>query len=300
MTRRALEKDMKLDSSFTGTPLRELKTTVTWRATMNYAAAIDDVNPLYFDDEGGTSVIAPPMFAVAVTWPVSERIWEFIEDKNFPVDIIKTQVQYTEHLAFHRPVRPGDDLTIKGRVAAIMPHRAGTVTVIRFDAMDRDGQAVFTEHIGAMMRGVECVGEGRGAEDIPSVPSSDGTGPARWEKVIRIDRMRPFVYDGCTNIYFPIHTSVGFARMVGLPDIILQGTATLAYAARELADREAGGDPRRLKELSCRFTGMVVPPGDIRVLLAGRREREGGADLFFEVHGEAGRVLSNGYARVGN
>jgi hypothetical protein len=51
--------------------------------------------------------------------------------------------------------------------------------------------------------------------------------------------MRPYVYDGCTNIYFPIHTSVGFARMVGLPDIILQGTATLAYAARELADREA-------------------------------------------------------------
>ncbi len=41
---------------------------------------------------------------------------------------------------------------------------------------------------------------------------------------------------------------------------------------------------------------MVVPPGDIRVLLTERREREGGADLFFEVHGEAGRVLSNGYA----
>ncbi|MCU0845044.1 MAG: MaoC family dehydratase N-terminal domain-containing protein [Spirochaetes bacterium] len=289
---------MKLDSSFVGTPLREYRTTVEWRATMNYAAAIDDENPLYFDDEGGKAVIAPPMFAVAATWPIAERIWEFIEDKNFPVDIIKTQVHYTEHLAFHRPVRPGDELTIRGRVAAIMPHRAGTVTVIRFDALDREGQGVFTEHIGAMMRGVECVGESRGGEDIPLVPSAGIETPARWERVIRIDRMRPFVYDGCTNIYFPIHTSVGFARMVGLPDIILQGTATLAYAAREMADREAGGDSRKIKELACRFTGMVVPPGDIRVRLTGKRDRDNGVDLFFEVHGDGGRVLSNGYARV--
>lgn len=292
------EGSMKLDSSFVGTPLKEYRTTVDWRATMNYAAAIDDENPLYFDDEGGREIVAPPMFAVAATWPVAERIWEYIEDKNFPADIIKTQVHYTEHLAFHRPVRPGDELSIRGRVAAILPHRAGTVTVIRFDALDRDGRPVFTEHIGAMMRGVECVGEGRGGDDIPLVPSPGKDAPARWERVIRIDRMRPFIYDGCTNIYFPIHTSVAFARMVGLPDIILQGTATLAYAAREMADREAGGDSRKLKELACRFTGMVVPPGDIRVRLTDRRERDGGTDLFFEVHGDGGRVLSNGYARL--
>ena len=290
--------NMKIDSSFVGTPLKDYTTTVTWRATMNYAAAVDDANPVYFDDDGGKTVIAPPMFAVALTWPVSERIGDYIDDKNFPVDIIKTQVHYTEHLAFHRPVRPGDILTIKGRVAAIMPHRAGTVTVIRFDAIDHDGKGVFTEHIGAMMRGVECVGKSRGQEDLPFVPSVSSESSVKWEKVIHIDRMRPFIYDGCSNIHFPIHTSVGFAKMVGLPDIILQGTATLAFAARELTDNEAAGDPQRLKELSCRFTGMVVPPEDIRVQLIQRRERDSGADLFFEVHGKDGRVLSNGYACI--
>lgn len=289
---------MKIDSSFAGTPLKDYTTTVSWRATMNYAAAVNDANPLYFDDEGGKTVIAPPMFAVALTWPISERIWEYIDDRNFPADIIKTQVHYTEHLAFHRPVRPGDVLTIKGRIAAIMPHRAGTVVVIRFDAIDHEGKVVFTEHIGGMMRGVECVGASRGQEDLPSLPLANKEGSAQWDKVIHIDRMRPFVYDGCTNIHFPIHTSVGFARMVGLPDIILQGTATLAFAARELTDHEAGGDPHRLKELSCRFTGMVVPPSDIRVLLIERLKHDSGTDLFFEVHSKEGRVLSNGYARI--
>lgn len=291
---------MKIDSSFVGTPLKDYTTTVTWRATMNYAAAINDANPLYFDDEGGKTVIAPPMFAVALTWPISERILEYIDDKSFPVDIIKTQVHYTEHLLFHRPVRPGDVLTIKGRIAAIMPHRAGTVVVIRFDAIDHEGNCVFTEHIGGMMRGVECVGTSRGQDDLPLIPPISTKGSRIWEKIIHIDRMRPFVYDGCTNIHFPIHTSIGFARMVGLPDIILQGTATLAFAARELTDSEAGGDPQRLKELSCRFTGMVIPPGDIRVLLMERQERKSGTDLFFEVHGKEGRVLSNGYARLGS
>jgi acyl dehydratase len=290
---------MKIDPSFVGMPLRDYKTTVDWRRTMNYAAAVDDDNRHYFDDADGKKVVAPPMFAVAVTWPVSERIWEFIDDEQFPREVLQTQVHYTEHLAFHRPVEPGDALTVKGRIAAITPHRAGTVCVIRFDALDADGKPVFTEHIGAMLRGVECAGEGRGGGDVPAVPEMDEPAAPVWERAVKIDRMRPFVYDGCTNIYFPIHTSVGFARLVGLPDIILQGTATLAYAARELTNNEAGGEPRRLKELACRFTDMVVPPGEIRVRLAGKRAAEGGTGLFFSVvNDRGGRVLSRGYARL--
>jgi len=77
-------------------------------------------------------------------------------------EIIATQVHYTEHLMFHRPVRPGDRLRITGRIAAILPHKAGTHVVIRFDAIALNDAPVFTEHIGAIMRGVKCTDEGRG------------------------------------------------------------------------------------------------------------------------------------------
>ena len=40
----------------------------------NYAAALDDANPRYLDDSLPGGLVAPPMFAVAVTWPISERI----------------------------------------------------------------------------------------------------------------------------------------------------------------------------------------------------------------------------------
>ena len=290
---------MKIDSSFAGTKLKDYSTTITSRATMNYASAVNDDNPAYFDDTENRSVIAPPMFAAAVTWPVQEHIIDFIEDADFPKDILNTRVHYTEHLAFHRPLGPGDELTIKGCIAAVMPHRAGTVIVVKHDAVDRSGNPVFTEHIGGMLRGVQCTGEGCGTGDMPQVPRNDHAGDVFRKSIIQIDRMRPYIYDGCTSIHFPIHTSSAFARMVGLPDIILQGTATMAFAAREIVNAEAEGNPRRLREMYCRFSGMVVTPEDICINLLWKVQSTGGGDLFFDVTGNNGsKILSGGYALI--
>ena len=110
-----------------------------------------------------------------------------------------------------------------------------------------------------------------------------------------VDRMAPFVYDGCTDIHFPIHTSVKFARALGLPDIIYQGTATLALAVREMINREAGGDPRQVQSIACRFTGMVIPGSEIRIQLAGRKAGREGDHLFFQVLNQNGKkAISEG------
>ena len=290
---------MEISSSFVGSRLKDYTAEVTWRNTMNYAASIGDNNPCYFDDERERGVIAPPAFSVALTWPISERIWDYIEAPDFPKEIIATQVHYTEHLMFHRPVRPGDRLRITGRIAAILPHTAGTHVVIRFDAIALNDAPVFTEHIGAIMRGVKCTDEGRGGDDLPKIPRTSGDSPPLWESVIPIDALEPFIYDGCTNIFFPIHTSVKFAHEVGLPGIILQGTATLAYALREIINKEAGGDPFELKSAYCRFTGMVLPGTIIRVRLIRNDSNNGGSDLFFTVmNAEKKKAISGGYVRL--
>lgn len=290
---------MEISSSFVGSRLKDYAAEVTWRNTMNYAASIGDNNPCYFDDERERGVIAPPAFSVALTWPISERIWDYIEAPDFPKEIIATQVHYTEHLMFHRPVRPGDRLRITGRIAAILPHKAGTHVVIRFDAIALNDAPVFTEHIGAIMRGVKCTDEGRGGDDLPKIPRTSGDSPPLWESVIPIDALEPFIYDGCTNIFFPIHTSVKFAHEVGLPGIILQGTATLAYALREIINKEAGGDPFELKSAYCRFTGMVLPGTIIRVRLIRNDSNNGGSDLFFTVmNAEKKKAISGGYVRL--
>jgi hypothetical protein len=196
-------------------------------------------------------------------------------------------------------VAPGGPVKIRGVIAAILPHRAGTHVVMRFDATDAGGQALFTEHIGAMMRGVECPDGGKGSDGLPSVPHQPEGAAALWDALIPIDSLAPFIYDGCTNIHFPIHTSAAFARQVGLPGIIHQGTATFALAVHSILNKEARGDSRRLVSLSCRFTGMVIPGSTITVRLTGKNEGHDAIDLFFTVlNAEGQRAIRDGHIRL--
>jgi acyl dehydratase len=286
---------MNFSSRFVGSPLKPFETQITWRQMMNYAAAINDTNPCYFDDERPDGIVAHPMFCVAVTWPISERIWDYLDVADFPKNALMTQVHYTEHLQIYRLIKPADRLIIKGQVVAIVPHRAGTHLVFRYDAYAQESELVFTEHIGGLIRGIPCDDEGRGEPQIPAIPKKFQNSEPIWDIPIFIDRLEPYIYDGCANIYFPIHTSIKFARQVGLPGIILQGTASLAYAVREVINREADEDPHRVKTVACRFTGMVIPGSEIRVQCMGRGADAKGDQFFFTVMNDKGeRAISDG------
>ncbi|MFH1153454.1 MAG: MaoC/PaaZ C-terminal domain-containing protein [Pseudomonadota bacterium] len=289
---------MKLDSRFAGTPMKEYRTRISWRSTTNFAAAVGDSNPVYFDDCKSTPLVAPPTFPVAVTWPVLSRLQDFIVAEDFPREVLWTQVHYSEHLVLHRLVRPEDELTLSGKVAAILPHRAGTHAVIALTARDGAGHPVFTEYIGAMLRGIACDKEQVAAE-FPRVPENDSPAAPVWTSMVFIDPLLPYVYDGCTAIEFPIHTSPRFARDVGLPGILLQGTATLALAVREIVNREASGNPELVQEVACRFTGMVMPGTAIQVRCLASRDNGGSRDLFFEVLNTANnRAIRSGYIKL--
>ncbi len=292
---------MKLDSKLAGTQLTPHSARITWRDTTNFAAAIQDDNLLYFDDRGEKVLLAPPTFPVAVTWPILSNLGQYIESKTFPKEVLFTQVHYTEHLILHRLVRPGDALNLTGQVAAILPHRAGTHAVIELIATDKKKKPVFTEYIGAMLRGVECLGEA-GRQQLPTLPEFNPPAPPGapiWACKRRIEQWLPYVYDGCTHIEFPIHTSPKFAEEVGLPGIILQGTATLALAVRELINRETKGDPGRVAEIACNFTGMVKPGTDIKINCLGYKDHFHHRDIFFNVGtADNKQAIRSGYLKI--
>jgi len=270
---------------------------VTWRDTMNYAAAVGDENPYYLDDERIGGIIAHPMFSVVVTWGKSQALERYYD--TLPKEIISTRIHYTEHLEFYRPIVPGDELITKGRVVAVLPHKGNTYIVSRLDVFDKTGKPVFIEHIGGILWGIELTDEGIVKEVLPEVPRYTGNNVPIWESVIRIEPLAPFIYDGCTGIVYPIHTSVKFAHQLGLPGRVLHGTATLAYAVRELINREAGGNPLTLKSLYSKFSSMVLPGTYIKVQLLKRDDKGGGTDLFFVVlNAEGKKAISDGYARL--
>ena len=290
---------MKISSQFINTPLKEYKVQVDWRSIMNYAAAINDDNPNYFNDESENGIIAHPMFPVAVTWPIMENLSNYINSENFPIRVFTTIVHYYEHLKIYRLIRPDDEIKISGKIAAILPHRAGTHVTLRLDAVDKKNSPVFTEYIGGMLRGVKCVGDGKGKDSLPMRTFLKSDDEPIWKRNVYIDKLRSFVYDGCTDIVFPIHTSKKFAHFVGLPDIILQGTATLAFAVKEIIKVESERDPNQVREIVCNFSGMVYPDSNISIQVKKKKESGSRKEIFFEVYNhENQKAIRNGYILI--
>lgn len=291
---------MQVNSSYVGSVSKPLEQEITWRHAMNFAAGVGDNNPTYFDDERDEGIVAPPMLSVALTWPFGKDAELYWDPEKFPLDLLVRQVHYTETIEFHRMMRPGDKLTIIADLATVMPHRGGTYLIIRCSARDQAGEPVFTEYAGALLRGVKCLDKGTGGENVPHVPKCEVEGPPIWEETLHVDPLAAHIYDGCADIFNPIHTSKKFAKWVGLPGIIVHGTCTLAWAVRDILNREAGGDPARLKRVSCRFTGMVRPGTAIHIRLLARVPGEGHDEVFFEVANADGkRAISEGYVVLG-
>lgn len=282
---------MRIDTAYVGTRLHPYETTVTARQTTNYAAAVGETDACYYDDTASGGVIAHPVFPVAVTWPVTLNLAQYMPDKTFPLELMAMQVHHTEHIAIFSPMRPGQRLTVNGTVAAIEPHRAGTRVVIRYDAGTEDGSPVFTEHIGGLLRGIACSDAGRHLPGLPQPPPPDPEAPPLWETPVAIGPTLPYIYDGCSDIVFPIHTSPAFARDVGLPGILLQGTATLALAVRTVLAKTSDVRPASVCEVACRFTGMVFPGSSITVRLRSRSSERDAVVLGFDVLDDAGRPV---------
>lgn len=289
---------MEISSNYVGLKSNPYQTSITWRRTTNFAAGVADNNPVYFDDERPEGIIAPPMLVTAITWPISRNIngfWHTDLDET----LFYRQVHFNEQIVWHRPMRPGDELSITGELASIGPCRGGSLLVVRYEALDADGKIVFEEYTGALLRGVRCPEGLRTTVTLPKVHDPCIKADPIWEQTVRIDPLASYVYDGCADNTFPIHTSPRFARSVGLPGIIIHGTHTLTLAVRELANREADGDPTRLASVRCTFTGMVLPGTDIRVRVLDRKRDGNDTVIFFDVlNADAKKALSDAYIVV--
>jgi acyl dehydratase len=292
---------MEISKDFVNTKFKDKKCSVTYRDIMLFAAALNDNNPLYLDDEREGGIIAHPLFPVRLTLPMLENLSDYISEEskvNFPFEVLMTAVHYSEYLKIHRLIKPNDKLSLKGKNIALLSHRAGTHSIIKIDATDKSGDPVFTGYHGGMLRGVTFTGDDIGRDQVPTVPKDDSKQPPIWKKDIFIDPLRSFVYDGCTETTLPIHTSKEFAHSVGLPDILLQGVCTLGLVVSGIINEELESDPTKVKEIAGKFTAMVIPNSTIRLEVINRIETEESNEFFFEVINEQGKkAIREGYLR---
>lgn len=290
---------MEISSDLVGAKLKPLKAKVERRASTNYAAAIGETNPIYFDDLEQDNLVSHPVFPVALSWELNSNLDQYID---YPIEkeIIHRLVHQSEHMEIKRLLRVGEEVTIQGKILAVMPHMLGTKIVIYLEYLDINKEIVLKEYTGGIVFGTACADEGKGKDDLPVSPRVELAEGEQyiWSKELFVDRNLPYIYDGCANISAAIHTSPKFATSIGLPDIILHGTASLALAIKELT-AHYNIDPRNVTELAAKFTGMVVPGNNITINVLKVEEDNGQKVIDFEVTNVKGEGALKGGRLVG-
>jgi acyl dehydratase len=254
------------------------------RWLMAYAAGLGETDARYFDTLAPGGPSSHPLFPVCYEWPALVAV----RARSTPDEIAVRSVHATHDLTVHRPPRAGDAPHTTARVTGLAHRRAGTLLTVRLETMDADGRRVTTSDYGSVYRGVGFEGEDMG----PGVDGSAGSGlPAgAVELPVEVPAGLAHVYTECARIWNPIHTDVAVARAAGLPDIILHGTATLALAVSAIL-RHSGADPRAVRRVRGRFTGMVSLPSRLTIRAAKAHE---GQAFVFEAATEGRKVVLRG------
>jgi len=287
---------MPIRAAAVGLEIGPYETELTTRRILAYAAGLGETADVFFDDARPGGIQAPPMMVIPLEWPMSRDLRE-TEAFGASNDERRRVVHAGQDTQILRPLTPGLKLQIKGRLVSAERIKPGTRTVSRLTIEDMDGMPFAVSYATAIYRDVELDGEPAVEDAPPAWP--DLTAAGDWtETAVPIARELPHVYTECADIWNPIHTERDFALKSGLPDIILHGTCTLALAIKEVVAGPLGGAPERLRRFGCRFSGMVIPGGEITVRHAKAAD---GAGALFEVLDEAGKpVISNGQALFGD
>ncbi|HVN28878.1 MAG TPA: MaoC/PaaZ C-terminal domain-containing protein [Candidatus Binataceae bacterium] len=279
---------MALNKDLVGKLYPPTTSEATIEAMQNYARAYNDDNPAFFDASRADGIVAPPMYAVVVTWP---SILAAIGDPDLKVDVIRL-LHAEQDMEFVTPIRPGDRITSTARVASIESKAGGETLLIEINATNQTGDKVNRTLFNAFIRS-----GGRGGAD-PRVAE-----PERGEPIAtvaqQIDKDQTYRYKEASGDFNPIHVDENFAKMAGLPGIIVHGLCTMAFTSKVIIDRLCAGDPVRLKRLKVRFTRPVLPGQTITTKVWPNGEASGRKLYAFETLNPDGRaVIRGGLAEV--
>jgi len=230
--------------------------------------------------------IIHPLYYTKISWKIIENLNKYLENP-FDEAILKTIVHQSETIIFHNDLEFPANLKVVSKIWSIQAHKKGTKIVIKFDYYS-DNKHIATEYTGGLLFGVKCIGGGKSLGEIPKTEKIDEL--SIWEEKIEIDKLMPFIYAEKAEIDAPIHTNPKFAKSIGLPNNILQGTCTFAKVVSIIMTKECKGNLDIIKSVSAKFTRMLIPPNRVTVRLLKKKKNI----LYFDVLDNKNKAVLRG------
>ena len=249
---------MPLSSRVVGSTTSPVAHEVDARWLMAYAAGIGETCDACFDTT--QPLVMHPVFPVCLEWDPILALRFGPAGMGMSAAEQARAVHADHDLHLLAPLAPASRLLTTATAIAVERRKPGAYLLKRLDSVDAHGRLVFRTYQGTLYRGVDVEGPDSQLEAPPPWPPSNPPGAAATVEEIPIAREAAHTYTECARIWNPIHTDRAHALAAGLSEIILHGTATLAVAVSRLVARHVGGDPRRVRRLGGRFSGMVPMP----------------------------------------
>lgn len=282
---------MAIPTQLAGMSLDPVVHDVDERWTMSYATSLGDHQDHYLDTTRAEGVVGHPLFSVCPEWPAIVQSRQLSENLGITREEVLTGVHATHDVVVHRLARPGDVLSTSLEIVGLVGIKPGAMSTTRLETVDADGRPVASTTQNGIYLGVPADGEDRPDPSPP--PSIEGTERRGEPATVSIDVSAgaAHVYTECARIWNPIHTDRAVALAAGLPDIILHGTANLAYGVSAVVAAEANDDPHQVRRISCRFAAMVLLPSTITVRMWPANESgDGRRTVPFEVLNQQGEA----------
>ncbi|WP_116040507.1 MaoC/PaaZ C-terminal domain-containing protein [Amycolatopsis palatopharyngis] len=223
---------------------------VTAERIAQYAGATNDPIERHRDGE-----IAPPVFAIV---PVFNSLVPAALSVA-PVELLPRLVHGEQDFRFHRPIRPGDELTSRARPVGVVGRPNGTAVVVHTETKDAGGALVNEQWMTAFFRkadaGIQAGTQAPGHAFDETLRSSEPVA----EVVARVDEDQTFRYSPASGDPMPIHLDDELARMSGLPGIIAHGLCTMAFTSWAVLTKVGESRVEDLRRLAVRFAKPVLP-----------------------------------------
>lgn len=250
---------------------------VTPDAIEKYARATNDLNERYLGDD----VVASPIFPIV---PAFQFLMKAGMDPELEADLMRLVHGEEEHI-IHKPIRPGDKLTLTPVIESIEQKETGETFTVKVTETNQDGDVVAEVRAISFIRGTGGGKKGGGA------PSEQPTREVVYEEATKVDEDQPIRYAEASGDPNPIHTDENVAKMAGLPGVINHGMCTMAIATKGAVDGLAGGDPTRVKRVAVRFSKIVFPGQELTTKFWAEGAGNGTTIYGFETYNPDGAAV---------
>ena len=255
------------------------------KKTMAYAKATNETNPRYYElDENSLAI--PVLFPVTM---VAAPLKEMMTDDTLNLDFSR-MVHGEQEVLYFRPLRPWDKIKTTLELESIDVKESGDILWAKTSGRTEDA-IVFELRASMFFRKPKK--ESRSVKPrMKKEPLEKQIIIAKQMHVTSDQSMR---YAAASGDYNPIHLDKDLALAVGLPDIILHGLCTMAFAIQAVVDTLADGDPTKVKGVKTRFSKPVFMDDTLTTEGWLLEETETSKIIGFETKNEVGeRVLKFG------